>query len=68
MSQHPYITAFVIILVNPVPLACTWDPDLLNLPMTARDIVNWRVIGRCCIISRSIAIAAVGIAVAIKRK
>jgi len=70
VSQHPYITAFIIILINPVPLA-TWYPYLLRLPMTARGIVNRSrcIIDRCrSIISWSIAaITPVGNAIAIIR-
>jgi hypothetical protein len=66
MSQHPHITTLVIILVNPVSLAGTWDPDLLRFPMTARNIIGGSIVNRgSSIISRGIAITAVGSTVAI---
>ena len=66
MPQHPHITGLIIILINPVALAGTWHPDLLCFPVTALDIIGRRIVNRSSsIISRAIAITAVGGAVAI---
>ncbi len=67
MPQHPHITGLIIILVNPVALAGTWHPDLLRFPVTALDIIGRRIVNRSSsIISRAIAITAVGSAVPIR--